>query len=185
MNILKKFKRTLIITLMAFGFIGKAYAFPLPTLDLKEAVQSVQNIANQIQEIKQQIESNLQAAMQIANEGYAAAANDLFSKISSIGGSLDRFGNNIKGMIDSAKSSLKEVKSIIENQKKEIAMRANGMMSELAKQQAALERAGAQANAIRELAEREMEKQKQEAEKQKSNFNRAYNWLEGNRAINQ
>ncbi len=184
MKILKKFKRTLIITLMAFGFVGKAYAFPLPTLDLKEAVQSVQNIANQLQEIKQQIESNLQAAMQIANEGYAAAANDLFGKISSIGG-LDRFGNNIKGMIDSAKSSLKEVQSTIENQKKEIAMRANGMMSELAKQQAALERAGAQANAIRDLAEREVEKQKQEAEKQKSNFNRAYNWLEGNRAINQ
>ena len=121
--------------------------------------------------------------MQIANEGYAAAANDLFSKISSTG--LDRFGNNIKGMIDSAKSSLKEVQDTINKQKEEIAMRANGMMSELAKQQEALERAGAQATAIRDLAEREAAKQLEEVEKQKSNFNRAYNWLEGNRVINQ
>ena len=180
---LSTFRRTIIITLVAVGFAGKAYAFPLPTLDLKQAVQSVQDIANQLQEIKQQIESNLQAAMQIANEGYAAAANDLFSKISATG--LDRFGNNIKGMIDSAKSSLKEVQDTINKQKEEIAMRANGMMSELAKQQEALERAGAQATAIRDLAEREAAKQLEEVEKQKSNFNRAYNWLEGNRAINQ
>jgi len=183
MNIFKlsTFRRTIVVTLIAVGFAGKAYAFPLPTMDVKQAVQSVEDISNQIQEIKQQIESNLQTAMQIANEGYAAAANDLFSKISATG--LDRFGNNISSLVDGAKSSLKEVQDTINKQKEEIAMRASGMMSELAKQQEILERAGAQAMAIRDLAEREVAKQLDEVEKQKSNFNRAYNWLKGNRSV--
>ncbi len=71
-------------------------AFPLPTMDMGRLAQSAKTVKLQIDDIKQEIDSNMHIIKQIQNGGYAAAAKELFGKIQN--GEYDRYGSMVSNL---------------------------------------------------------------------------------------
>ena len=140
-----------IFNIAIIGSVNKAEAFPLPTLDISRIKTAVQNTMHAVQEIKQEIESNLRIIQEIQNGGYMAAAGDLFGKIQN--GDYDRFGQNFKTIQFSVQDASDEF-SRAKNQ--------NDAMKK--KQEAGLDRATAREEARKEAAlnyEKKMEERMQ------------------------
>lgn len=151
-----------VLVLVIISVAGKAWAFPLPTADIKRIGSSIQVTMQQVMQIKQEIESNIHIIEEAANGGYATAANDLFTKVQN--GDYDRFGDNLKGLKTSTYDATHSAQKVKERKEKEAADRQAKEQAELAKQKAA------------------KEKGDKEAEKTHESFlKKSYNWIKGNR----
>lgn len=151
-----------ILALVIISVAGKAWAYPVPTIDFKRIISSVQVTMNQTMQIKQEVESNINIVKEAQNTGYAAAAGDLFTKVQD--GELDRFGNDLKGFKESTNEAANSVQKLKEQKEKLSDKRQLEEVEELAKEKAAKDRGDA-------IAE----------ESHKSFFGRNYNWIKGNR----
>lgn len=175
-NLIKS--KFILATTFMIAYSGAAYAFPLPTFDMSRMSEAARMTANQIIEIKLEIESNYRIIQEIQNGGFGAAAGDLFSKIQN--GNYDRFGNNLRSLKDEADLSVERYKETQAAKAREMELRAEGMSEELAREQATKESAERQATAAMQKAEKDA--QSRETRKNTA-LNNTYNWLKNNRSV--
>lgn len=162
-------QQTGLITVLSFVIIsiaGESLAYPLPTNDVKRIASSVQTVANQAVQIKQEYENNMKIVQEIQNGGYAAAAGDLFGKIQN--GDYDRFGDNLKNTQNAIYDGTHSAQKVAERKKLEEAKRLEAEKRALEEEQAARANATANAKTAHQKAN-------------KSFFGRAYDWIKGNR----
>ena len=103
---------------------GRANAFPLVWSDVERLGTEVLNGIQQVSQIKNEIDSNMALIKEAQERGYAAAANDLIGKIQN--GDLDRFGNELGGLGDTAFNATHGAKAVQERnaQREEAAKKA-------------------------------------------------------------
>lgn len=78
-------------------------AFPLPTADMKRIASSAKTTKLQVDQVRQEIQSNMQIIKMIQNGGYAAAAGALFGKIEN--GDYERYGEMFGDLGDSVRDT--------------------------------------------------------------------------------
>lgn len=166
MNVIKSIKLAGFLLSLSVILYGRAsFAFPLPTMDMTRLAQSAKTVKLQIDQVQQEIESNLHIIKQIQNGGYAAAARELFGKVQN--GDYDRFGALVKNLGVNLEISAKSAQALASNREKRKEINLGLAEAEARRKQAAAEKAKAQAEAaVNENVE----------QAKKSGFNRAYNW---------
>ncbi len=92
-----------LVSLIVLNSANICLAFPLPTADMKRIANSARTVKLQVDQVKQEIESNLQIIRMIQNGGYAAAAGALFGKIKN--GDYERYGAMFGDLKDSVKDN--------------------------------------------------------------------------------
>lgn len=150
-----------VLNVAIIGSVNKAEAFPLPTLDISRITTAVQNTMHAVQEIKQEIESNLRIIQEIQNGGFMAAAGDLFGKIQN--GDYDRFGQNLKAIRSNTKDISDKFGSAKFQNEQMKQYQAEGLSRAAAKEKAAQDAAAA-----KEVMEQERAKQAYEKAKDKA-----------------
>ena len=174
-----KFRKIKIITvltiMMTFSSV-KCYAFPVWHEDFMRIAENVFVMLQQVQEIKNEIESNLSLIKEIQQGGYAAAANDLFANLK--GDVYDRFGKNLDTLESRIKSSAEESINLARDKTQEATDRNEEMVTELIEEtieenqgETAVEEGKAKADAAAEA----------EKQKKKSIFQNLYERSQSNR----
>lgn len=90
-----------LVSLIVLDSGNVCQAFPLPTADMKRIASSARTVKLQVDQVRQEIQSNMQIIKMIQNGGYAAAAGALFGKIEN--GDYERFGTMFGDLKDSVK----------------------------------------------------------------------------------
>ncbi len=166
MNVIKSMKLAGFLLSLSIILYGRAsFAFPLPTMDMTRLAQSAKTVKLQIDQVKQEIESNMHIIQQIQNGGYAAAARELFGKVQN--GDYDRFGALMQDLGVNLEISAKSAQAVASKREKRKEINVGLAKAEAERKQKAAEKAKAQAEAaVNENVE----------QAKKSGFNRAYNW---------
>ena len=146
--------------------VNQAEAFPLPSLDISRIKTAIENTMHAVQEIKQEIESNIQIIKEIQNGGFMAAAGDLFGKIQA--GDYDRFGQNLKAVGTNTRDvgdAFGAAKRENQTMKEEM---AKGLTREQAKEAARQKEIQRQQAKQKEKYESDLEKARQKAVKRRA-----------------
>ena len=175
----KRKTELIILTIMIAGFANKALAFPLPTMDFQKLGSNVRIVAQQVREIKTEIESNINIVKEIQHGGFGAAVGDLFGKIQN--GSYDRFGNNLQNIRNATESSWQETKYGVEAKRAADAARDAGASKDVARAAAEEKAAKLRAADREKAAKAAIEKAKNREAAKSSGVQNAYSWLKDNR----
>ena len=92
-----------LVSLIVLNSGNVCQAFPLPTADMKRIASSAKTVKLQVDQVRQEIQSNIQIIKMIQNGGYAAAAGALFGKIEN--GDYERYGTMFGDLKDSVRDS--------------------------------------------------------------------------------
>ena len=126
-----KFNVIAMAILLITGFAKESIAFPVAAIDMSQIGQSLQVVSNQIQEIKTQVETNINMVREGINGGFGMAVGDLFGNLG-LDGTFDRFGNTLKN----AKSSIQGAVSQVQGGISQFNLDKENRLSSLAKETA-------------------------------------------------
>lgn len=170
-----KFKVIAMAILLITGFAKDGIAFPVPATDFSQIGESVKVTMNQVQEIKTQVESNINMVKEGINGGFGMAVGDLFGNLG-LDGTFDRFGN----ALNDAKSSIQGAVGQVQGGISQFNLDKENRISNLAK-----ETAREMASSLKNQREAFQEaKNIGKAARQAADVRNTYNFLKDNHSIN-
>ncbi|MBR3676725.1 MAG: hypothetical protein IKN71_06290 [Alphaproteobacteria bacterium] len=163
----KNLKFIAVLALMITLNSGRAEAFI--NFDIQRVGSAIMNGLQQGLQIKNEIDSNIAMIKEAQSRGYAQAAQDLFGKVKN--GDFDQFGENLKGLQDSAFDATHSAQAVEQRKAKEEEDR-KAKMEEMLRQE----------EEARKAAESSSDAAHSEAKAKEPFWKKTFNWLKDRRS---